>query len=89
MKNKIRKALLAAVILGITLEWFFAIASHAQDMTAERAACEADARKLCSAGDLFVAFLGNPRPVAHCLITNKTRISPACRDMLRAHHATD
>lgn len=93
MKSKIRAALIGAVIAGIALEWFFAIAAYAQGTPAERAAwraaCEVDARRICSAGDLFAAFLGNPAPVAKCLADNKAKIAPACRAVLRVHRVTD
>lgn len=93
MKSKIRAALIAAVILGTAVEWLLAVAAHAQGTPAERAAwraaCEADARRLCSAGALFAAFLGDPAPVAQCLADNKAKIAPACRAVLRAHRVAD
>jgi hypothetical protein len=64
-------------------------ASHAQAMSRERIACEADARRLCSIGDLLNAAFGDLAPAAHCLAVNRAQISQACRAVLRAHHMID
>jgi hypothetical protein len=78
-------------VIGPLILAFCLCASQADaaTMSRERIACEADARRLCSIGDLLAAYFGDPRPVAHCLIINKAQISPACRAVLRGHRLID
>jgi len=67
----IRFALLAIPCL------VFAPAAARADTQEDQAACMADAQTFCG------QFIPDRVNVAHCLIANRNRISPACRVALR------
>jgi hypothetical protein len=47
--------------------------------TQEKMACRSDAQAFCS------QFIGKPQQMLACLHDNKTKISPACRQVVDAH----
>jgi hypothetical protein len=64
---------LAVAILGLTLAPFPAGADPQQDQNA----CMMDAQMVCG------QFIPDRERVAHCLMANRSRISPACRQAIR------
>jgi hypothetical protein len=47
------------------------------DTEADQSACIMDAQTLCG------QFIPDRMRVAHCLMTNRSKITPACRDAIR------
>jgi hypothetical protein len=64
---------LAAGLFCLTLAPVAALADPQQDQDA----CMMDAQTVCG------QFIPDRERVAHCLMTNRSRISPACRVALR------
>ena len=68
----------AALITALAVFGFALLIAEADD--ADRAACHADAVKIC--GHLLD---GGPFKVAACLSANKSKLSPRCRAVIESH----
>jgi hypothetical protein len=66
----------ALVLLGLILSPAAAWADSQQEQQ-DRDACMMDAQMVCG------QFIPDRERVAHCLMTNRSKISPACREAIK------
>lgn len=57
----------------------------AAQTAAERAACKPDAQRLCSAGTMLAAALGDRQYIYACFAAHRRELSKACDRVLKSH----
>jgi len=71
-----------AVILAVVLA---ATAAAGAQTASERQACKPDVFRLCSAGVIAAAALGDRAGIYACFRAHRSEVSPACDRVLKHH----
>ena len=73
-------------VLAIALAVVLAAAADAVAQTSsERQACKPDVFRLCSAGEIAAAALGDRAGIYACFRAHRAELSPACDRVLKEH----
>ena len=71
-----------AIVIAVTLA---AAADAAAQTSSERQACKPDVFRLCSAGEIAAAALGDRTGIYVCFRAHRSEVSPACDRVLKNH----
>jgi len=73
-------------VLAIVIAATLATAADAVAQTSsERQACKPDVFRLCSAGEIAAAALGDRAGIYACFRAHRSEVSPACDRVLKNH----
>jgi hypothetical protein len=71
-----------AIVIAATLA---AAADAVAQTSSERQACKPDVFRLCSAGEIAAAALGDRAGIYACFHAHRSEVSPACDRVLKNH----